>query len=140
MFNVSNLVFKQNVMKRIEKKERVDRISRIGYYLIALMMLSFTMSATAKQNDDNSQEEIGIESWMTLPFDVAFQEEEYNLEVWMLTPFQTVEFEEELYIESWMVNTWLPKQPPIKTVFVTPTVRFRTPVSHMRSEVIYFNK
>ncbi len=47
------------------------------------------------------EDELGMENWMTVPFESSVLENELVLESWMAEPFETG-LEEELSIESWM--------------------------------------
>lgn len=49
------------------------------------------------------ESEIGLESWMALPFENIVTEEEMYLESWMTAPFDETVYEEELSLESWMI-------------------------------------
>jgi len=67
--------------------------------------------------------DLGIEAWMTLPFESSVYEEELQIESWMVSPFEsnyyeadpiieqwmTAPFEsgEEIEIEAWMSNIWI---------------------------------
>ncbi len=48
------------------------------------------------------EDELGMENWMTAPFESSVIEDELILEPWMAEPFETGLTEEELSIESWM--------------------------------------
>jgi hypothetical protein len=48
--------------------------------------------------------EIGLESWMSTPFEADFAGEGLFLESWMAVPFEIEVDEEELYMESWMTE------------------------------------
>ena len=50
--------------------------------------------------------DMGIEAWMTEPFESNFYEEELQLESWMLSPFESNYYEEDIPIESWMTKPW----------------------------------
>lgn len=49
------------------------------------------------------EEVLGLESWMTAPFESNLAEEELYVEPWMTAPFENDIAEEELFLESWMV-------------------------------------
>ena len=81
-----------------------------------------TESFFIEQVDLVYEEQLGIESWMVIPFEFGVVEEKYGLESWMTTPFEnslaeeeisldpwmTIPFEsnEEIEIEDWMVSAW----------------------------------
>ncbi|MDF1575303.1 MAG: hypothetical protein P1P86_08955 [Bacteroidales bacterium] len=50
------------------------------------------------------EEVLGLEEWMTTPFESAVAENEMTLEEWMTTPFESRLTEEELTIEPWMLS------------------------------------
>ena len=47
---------------------------------------------------------LGLESWMTAPFENDIAEEELFLESWMVAPFENTIVDEELILESWMTT------------------------------------
>ncbi|MEN8226528.1 MAG: hypothetical protein ABFS38_00130 [Bacteroidota bacterium] len=49
------------------------------------------------------EEEVGLESWMSSPFESSFAEEDIILESWMTIPFNEPEVME---IEEWMTTVW----------------------------------
>ncbi len=46
--------------------------------------------------------DIGIEAWMTLPFESSVYEEDLQIESWMVTPFESNYYEVDPIIEQWM--------------------------------------
>ncbi len=50
------------------------------------------------------EDEIGLESWMTVPFETGLEDEELNLESWMTAPFEAAE---EIKIEEWMTAAFI---------------------------------
>ena len=48
--------------------------------------------------------DIGVETWMTKPFENRFYEEVLQVESWMESPFDSGYYEEEPEIESWMTR------------------------------------
>ncbi|MCK5138007.1 MAG: hypothetical protein KAR19_19640 [Bacteroidales bacterium] len=48
------------------------------------------------------EDELGLESWMSAPFECDICESEFLLESWMTTPFESSVVENELCLESWM--------------------------------------
>jgi len=48
------------------------------------------------------EDELGLESWMTAPFESSVVENELVLESWMAEPFEIGFAEEEIEIEEWM--------------------------------------
>jgi hypothetical protein len=46
--------------------------------------------------------DLGIEAWMTLPFECSVYEEELQIESWMVTPFESNYYEADPIIEQWM--------------------------------------
>lgn len=50
------------------------------------------------------EEKLGLESWMSTPFEPGFNEETVILESWMSQPFETSLGEEELSVEEWMTT------------------------------------
>ena len=46
--------------------------------------------------------DLGIEAWMTLPFESSVYEEELQIESWMVTPFESNYYEADPIIEKWM--------------------------------------
>ena len=61
-----------------------------------------TRTIFVEQADVVYEEQLGIESWMTTPFECAVAEEELGIESWMTAPFESNLTEEDLYLESWM--------------------------------------
>lgn len=52
--------------------------------------------------------DMGIEEWMTKPFESNYFEAELIIESWMTKPFeQKEEIEEEIEIEEWMTTIWI---------------------------------
>jgi len=48
--------------------------------------------------------DMGIEAWMTKPFESNVYEEELQLEQWMISPFDCIYYEEDPPIEKWMTR------------------------------------
>ena len=48
--------------------------------------------------------DMGIEEWMTKPFESNFYEEELLLESWMISPFESSYYEADPIIEDWMTK------------------------------------
>jgi hypothetical protein len=48
--------------------------------------------------------DMGIEAWMTKPFESSFYEEELLLEAWMVSPFESSYYEADPIIEAWMTQ------------------------------------
>jgi len=48
--------------------------------------------------------DMGIEEWMTKPFESNFYEEELLLESWMISPFESNYYEADPIIEDWMTK------------------------------------
>ncbi len=48
------------------------------------------------------EEELGLESWMTTPFDSGVKEEVLEIESWMTTPFENAVYEQGIVLEPWM--------------------------------------
>ena len=46
--------------------------------------------------------DLGIEAWMTLPFESSVYEEELQIESWMVSPFESNYYEADPIIEQWM--------------------------------------
>ena len=52
--------------------------------------------------------DMGIEEWMTKPFESNYYEADLIIESWMTKPFeQKEEIEEEIEIEEWMTTIWI---------------------------------
>jgi len=52
--------------------------------------------------------DMGIEEWMTKPFESNYFETDLSIESWMTKPFeQKEEIEEEIEIEEWMTTIWI---------------------------------
>lgn len=52
--------------------------------------------------------DMGIEEWMTKPFESNYFEADLIIESWMTKPFeQKEEIEEEIEIEEWMTTFWI---------------------------------
>ncbi|MEN8226529.1 MAG: hypothetical protein ABFS38_00135 [Bacteroidota bacterium] len=72
-----------------------------------------TRTIRIEQADVLYEEDLGLENWMTTPFECCvndesgFAEEELSMEIWMITPFESSNFEEELILESWMTTPFL---------------------------------
>ncbi|MCK4879560.1 MAG: hypothetical protein KAS82_02830 [Bacteroidales bacterium] len=46
--------------------------------------------------------DMGVEAWMTTPFESSVYEEDLQIELWMVSPFESSYYEAEPIIESWM--------------------------------------
>lgn len=52
--------------------------------------------------------DMGIEEWMTKPFESNYYEADIIIEAWMTKPFESDEdLEEEIEIEPWMSTIWI---------------------------------
>jgi len=52
--------------------------------------------------------DMGIEEWMTKPFESNYYEADLIIESWMIKPFeQNAEIDEEIEIEEWMSTIWI---------------------------------
>ena len=52
--------------------------------------------------------DMGIEEWMTKPFESNYYEADLIIESWMIKPFeQKAEIDEEIEIEEWMTTIWI---------------------------------
>jgi hypothetical protein len=51
-----------------------------------------------------SEVDMGIEEWMTKPFESSIFEEELLLKSWMVSPFESNYYEADLIIEAWMTR------------------------------------
>lgn len=85
-----------------------------------LMLLPLTISAMDTEEDvvleswmtvpfgnELYESEILIEKWMTAPFENGFAEFELQMEEWMTTPFE-IEFSEfNIQMEGWMTEDWI---------------------------------
>ena len=67
--------------------------------------------------------DMGIEDWMTSPFESSFYEEDLRLESWMESPFENIYYEPETPVEIWMTKPFESgEEIEIETWMTTPWV------------------
>lgn len=85
-----------------------------------LMMLPLSLSAmdteeeivleswmTLPFGNELNESEILLEEWMAAPFEIGFNEFEIQMEDWMTTPFEIGFAELEIQMEDWMTEDWI---------------------------------
>jgi len=70
--------------------------SLINLKAAIILLAAIALTAPAAAN----HEEIKMESWMTSPFEMEYQED-LAMESWMTKPFE-MEYQEDLAMENWM--------------------------------------
>ena len=76
-----------------------DKISRDAYEAPEVYR-----TIIIEQADVVYEEELGLENWMSAPFESSVAEDELFLESWMSTPFECDVCDAELGLESWMTT------------------------------------
>jgi hypothetical protein len=56
---------------------------------------------------DFYEDELLLEAWMVSPFESSYYEEDPIIEVWMTKPFESDFYDEEIEIEAWMTTIWI---------------------------------
>lgn len=70
----------------------------LGFLMFSIGML-LTSTSTLANDFEN---DLVLESWMAVPFDLELQDLEMSLESWMAVPFDNEIHESEISLESWM--------------------------------------
>ena len=70
--------------------------------------LNFIVEDTISSNKSEfiCEEQMGIDKWMTAPFQTGISEEQ-PLENWMKIPFSSTVVGKQIVLESWMSESWI---------------------------------
>lgn len=91
-------------MKKLSRVFATRPTINISIILLSIGLMINTWT-TLYAND--YEEDLILENWMTVPFEMEFSEADLQMEDWMKVPFEMEFTEDDLQLEDWMTKTWI---------------------------------